>query len=83
MLHKGRPKSIEFKHMKSDFYADGLNVKDCKGRSPLYCTIREGNTKSKSWGVHSIIVRRKVFVSHNKQKTTTKYRFLDPTLRFF
>ena len=46
-------------------YADGLNVKDCKGRSPLQCTIREGNTKSKSWGVHAIIVRRKAFVSHN------------------
>ena len=28
-------------------YGDGLDVKDCKGRSPLQCAIRKGNTKSK------------------------------------
>ena len=65
MMSKYTDSSKRFKHMKSDFYADGLNVKDCKGRSVVECATRDGNTRSKLWGAHSILVRWKAFDSHN------------------
>ena len=65
MMSKHTDTSKIFKHMTSDVYADGLNVKDCKGRSVVECATRDGNTRSKLWGAHSILVRWKAFDSHN------------------